>query len=474
MAAMSAPVLRDYQFSSVQRIRTAYASGRRRVLFQLPTGAGKTICFAYVLASAAKRGSRVLVLAHRVEILEQIEAALELAGVKYGIIAPGHPETDDAVQIASIAALAHVHRLRRWRDRFDFIVVDECHHAVAGSWARVLASQPRAAILGVTATPERLDGKGLGEIFDDMVVGPSTAELIKAEWLSPFVAFEPVKAPDLNGAKIRAGDFAIEDIRDAMGGVVIGAAVDEYARLCPGVPAVAFCVDRAHSEAVAERFRAGGRRAAHVDGETPANDRRNAIASLGNGGLDVLCNCGLISEGVDVPAIGAAILLRPTASVALYLQQVGRALRPSPGKDRAIILDFAGNVAGHGLPDEPRAWSLDAKPTKQRERSDGRRLRRCKACRALNRAGAHRCVECGADLRTPRERAEVEIALRQARQREDEDLVRSLTYRDRLSWAGSDKWRLQLIERVCGYKSGWAWHRAREVAAQSTTRAANG
>ena len=220
---MSAPVLRDYQFSSVQRIRTAYASGRRRVLFQLPTGAGKTICFAYVLASAAKRGSRVLVLAHRVEILEQIEAALELAGVKYGIIAPGHPETDDAVQIASIAALAHVHRLRRWRDRFDFIVVDECHHAVAGSWARVLASQPRAAILGVTATPERLDGKGLGEIFDDMVVGPSTAELIKAEWLSPFVAFEPVKAPDLNGAKIRAGDFAIEDIRDAMGGVVIGA-----------------------------------------------------------------------------------------------------------------------------------------------------------------------------------------------------------------------------------------------------------
>ena len=167
-------------------------------------------------------------------------------------------------------------------------------------------------------------------------------------------------------------------------------------------------------------------------------------------------------------------MLRPTASVALYLQQVGRALRPSPGKDRAIILDFAGNVARHGLPDEPRAWSLDAKPTKQRERSDGRRLRRCKACRALNRAGAHRCVECGADLRTPRERAEVEIALRQARQREDEDLVRSLTYRDRLSWAGSDKWRLQLIERVCGYKSGWAWHRAREVAAQSTTRAANG
>ncbi len=172
------------------------------------------------------------------------------------------------MQIASVAALAHAHRLRRWRDWFDFIVVDECHHAVAGSWARVLASQPRAAILGVTATPERLDGKGLGEIFDDMVVGPSTAELIKAEWLSPFVAFEPVKAPDLNGAKIRAGDFAIEDIRNAMGGVVIGAAVDEYLRLCPAVPAVIFCIDVQHSQDVAGRLRAAGVSAVHLDGET--------------------------------------------------------------------------------------------------------------------------------------------------------------------------------------------------------------
>ncbi len=133
--------------------------------------------------------------------------------------------------------------------------------------------------LGVTATPERLDGRGLGEQFDALVIGPSTAELIEAGWLSPAVVFEPAQAPDMSAAKIRAGDFAVEDLRAVMDGVVVGAAVAEYQRICPGVPTVVFCVDMAHSEAVAERFRATGSRAAHVDGETPASDRRRAIAA---------------------------------------------------------------------------------------------------------------------------------------------------------------------------------------------------
>ena len=203
-----------------------------------------------------------------------------------------------------------------------------------------------------------------------MVEAPSTAEMIKGGWLSPFVVFEPSKAPDLSGARIRGGDYAIEDIREAIDGVVIGAAVDEYQRICPGVPTVVFCIDVAHSTSVAERFRAAGVRAAHVDGETPASERRSAIAGLGSGALDVICNCGLIPEGVDVPAIGAAILLRPTASLALHLQQVGRALRLAPGKDRALILDFAGNISRHGMPDAPRQWSLDfeAAPPAREER----------------------------------------------------------------------------------------------------------
>ena len=220
--------LRDYQLDAVARIRATFKSGSRRVLFQLPTGGGKTVCFAYIIAGAVKRGRRVLILTHRAEILEQIQAAIELTGERFGITAPGFDENDAPVQIASIASLAQPRRLERWRDRFDFIVIDECHHAVSLTWARVITSQPRALILGVTATPERLDGRGLGEIFDDLVIGPSTAELDSPLGSRPPMVFEPIAGPDLSDARIRAGDYAVEDMRDAMDGVVIGAAVNEY------------------------------------------------------------------------------------------------------------------------------------------------------------------------------------------------------------------------------------------------------
>ena len=362
-------------------------------------------------------------------------------------------------------------RLARWAGKFDFVVVDESHHAVSPTWARVLASQPFARVLGATATPLRLDGRGLREQFGVMVEGPSTVELIKDGWLAPFTVFEPT-APDMSTAKIRAGDFSIEDQRKAMNHVVIGGAVVEYQRICPGVPAVVFCVDIQHSMAVAERFRAAGVKAAHVDGETPAAERRALIAALGNGSINVICNCGLVSEGVDIPAIGAAIMLRPTASLALYLQQVGRALRPAPGKHKALILDFAGNTARHGMPDQPREWSLDTKPTRQREKPEGQRLRRCPSCTALNRPSAHSCANCGADLRTARERREVEMVLRLAEQREVEAKVRNMSYGARLAWARGDEQRLLLVERACGYKRGWTWHRLRELAEQRGERRA--
>ena len=461
-AGAGAPVLRDYQTDVVARVRAAYQAGSRRVLLVSPTGSGKTVTFSHILASAAGRGKRVLIVVHRVELLDQIGTALDLAGVPYGVIAPGHPETDEPVQIASVATLARKCRLERWRDKFDLVVVDECQHAIAGSWAAVLASQPTAHVLGVTATPERLDGRGLREIFDAMVEGPTTAALIAAGWLSNFTIYAPAVAPDLSRARIRAGDYATEDLRAAMDGIVIGAAVEEYLRLCPGAPAVAFCVDIAHSEAVAVRFREAGVRAAHLDGETSAADRRAAIAGLGKGDPQVIANCGLISEGLDVPSIVAAILIRPTKSLGLYLQMVGRALRPAPGKDRALILDFAGNVARHGFPDDPRAWSLDAKPRRQRDQAATAPLRRCAECGAMNRPNARACVECGADLRTPKERAEIAIRLRRAEEFEVEGRLRGMSYWARIRWAGADEERLRLVARVSGYKLGWVWHQLRE------------
>jgi superfamily II DNA or RNA helicase len=428
------------------------------VLLVLPTGGGKTVAFAYVVGSAVKLGRRVLILVHRVELIDLVAAALGRAGVSYGVVAPGFVECDAPVQIASVAFLARPKRLERWRNKFDLIVVDEAHHGVVGSWAKALDSQSDAPVLGVTATPERLDGRGLGEIFEVIVEGPSTATLIAAGWLCRFVCYEPAAAPDMSGARIRAGDYAVEDLRERMNGVVIGAAVAEYRRLCPGVPSIAFCIDIEHSKAVAAAFVTAGVRAVHVDGDTPDSERRSAIAGLADGSVDVIANVNLFGEGVDVPAIGAAILLRPTHSLALYLQQVGRALRPSASKERASILDFAGNVARHGLPDAPRAWSLDAKPRRQRKKSDGPLLRKCSSCSALNRAGAHECAACGTDLRTPHERTEIEMRLREAQRREQEDAVTRMLPHERWAWAGADEGRLRIVARISHYSRGWVFY----------------
>lgn len=380
--------LRPYQTEAIQDIRAAFARGVRRVLRQAPTGSGKGEEIGYMAERGAARGRRVCVLVHRMELIDQVDRTLCRRGVAADVIAPDFPQTnarDARVHIASIAKLAR--RIERWRDSFDLILVDECHHATSPTWRSVIELQRTAHVVGFTATPERLDGRGLGEIFQHLVVGPMTAELIEAGYLSPFVVYEPTARPDMSSARIRAGDYAIEDLRERLDGLVIGAAVRERQRLCPGVPTVAFCVDVKHSQMVAEAFRAAGVRAVHLDGDTPASERRSAIAGLASGEIKVICNYGLISEGLDVPGIGAVLLLRPTASLTLYLQQVGRAIRPSPGKDRALILDFSGNCARHGLPDEPREWSLNSRPRRLRDAPVAPRVRRCAGCGTLNHEG---------------------------------------------------------------------------------------
>ena len=198
-ARAGAPPLRDYQVKAVADLRRSFLSGVCCVPFVLPTGGRKTVIIGNIINSAARRGKRVLALVHWIELIDHVAAALDLAGVTYGVIAPGYPEIDAPVQIASVATLSRKRQLERWRDQFDFIVIDEARHAVAGSWAVVIASQPRAHVLGVTGTPERLDGRGLRERFDAMVQGPTTAALSAPHFLCGFVVYAPERGPDLSG-----------------------------------------------------------------------------------------------------------------------------------------------------------------------------------------------------------------------------------------------------------------------------------
>ena len=281
-------------------------------------------------------------------------------------------------------------------DGIHLVIVDEAHHVVAATWRAILEKVPNARVLGVTATPERLDGKGLREAFDALTIGPTVKELIAGGWLSPFVVYAPERLVDLKGARTVAGDYALGDLERRMNvGFVLDDALAEYRKHLNGRPAIAFCTTINHSRVVARFFRSNGIGARHVDGDTPAKERRELIERLATGDVQIITNCSLIAEGLDVPSVAGVILLRPTKSLALHLQQIGRALRPSPGKQRAVILDHAGNCLRHGMPDLEHPWSLDGRPKKR-----GKALvRRCPDCGALIPIAIHECPECGADLR---------------------------------------------------------------------------
>jgi DNA repair protein RadD len=439
-------------------MRRRYLAGASRICYVLPTGGGKTVVFAFVVSSASQRGRRVLILGHREEIVAQIATTLTAMGVLHGIIAPNYPATTWPVQVASVSTFAR--RMDPAAQPFDLIVVDEAHHALAASWRSIIAAYPKARILGVTATPVRLDGKGLGDVFDDMIVGPDVSTLIKGEYLVPSVFFTPARLPNLSQVKSRAGDYALDQLSVKMSDrSLIMRGVADYKDRCPGVPAVAFGVDRQHSEKIAEAFREAGFRSAYVDGETSRDERKRRIAALGTGELDVLCNCGLISEGVDVPSIGAAVLMRPTQSLTVYLQQVGRALRPAPGKTRAIVLDHAGNCLRHGLPDAPRHWSLESSKGRQKERHE---LVRCAACGAVS-VPAPFCSNCGAPPK-PVGPSSLELWLELTSTPGLAAELRGMSYAAVVAWADTPE-RARIAEMVRGFKRGWAWHRARELAA---------
>ena len=454
--------LRDYQQSGVSGIRSAFAQGASSVLFVLPTGGGKTVTFAYVAERAVARGNRVLVMAHREELVAQISGALYAMHVEHGLIAAGRQESEQRVQVASVQTLAR--RVAKHPGRYgaDLIVVDEAHHAVAGSgWGQIIDAMPGARLLGVTATPIRLDGRGLGRgaggYFDALVDGPSVSDLIGRGYLAAPRVFAPPHQLDLSGLRTRAGDFAAADLAGAVDKPVItGDAVAHYARLCPGQPAIAFCASVAHAEHVAEQFRAAGWQAAALDGKTDPVRRRQMIADLGAGALHVLTACDVVSEGTDIPRVMAAILLRPTQSEALFLQQVGRAMRACEGKTHALILDHAGNTMRHGLPTEDRQWSLDGRPRRAKKSDvEDVRITQCPACYSVHEPGPA-CPHCG---------HEYPVKARATPQQDDADLIEvdadaAMRLRRKEKGAARSFNDLVRLAKARGYKNptGWAAH----------------
>lgn len=443
--------LRPYQDRLANDIRSAFSSGAHRPLAVSPTGSGKTVLFSYITSQVLKRGSRVMIVAHRREILDQISSTLKRVSVPHGFIQAGKPMSKQAAMVASIQTLGR--RLDQIAQP-DLVIIDEAHHAVSKTYIEVFARWPEAKFIGVTATPERLDGKGLGSMFDRMVMGPSVQWLIDNGFLARPVYYAPRETPDLSHVHKVAGDFdraETEEIIDTPR--ITGDAVTHYRRFCGGQRAVAFCISVAHAQHVAEQFCAAGVPAASIDGSLDPEVRAQRVADLTAGKILVLTSCELISEGFDLPAVNAAILLRPTHSLSMHLQQLGRALRPFPGKTHATILDHVGNCLRHGLAEQERAWDLEGRE-KRAKKSTPVETKQCSKCFAIFTGTV--CPQCGQQREvTAREveqvdgelqRLSIEDIAAKREARREEGKCRTLE-------------DFKALARERGYKPGWAYFR---------------
>ena len=384
--------LRPYQTETLERARQAYRNGARRVILQASTGAGKTAMASVVCRNATAKGARVLYVVHREEILAQTAQALgQPATLKAGQRA--QPIPAGTVLLASAQTLA-----RRDVPEHDLLIWDEshCYHSAQ---QRVQAACPARALL-LTATPARTDGKPLADIADAIVQGPAMADLIAQGYLVPARLYG-APSPDMHEVPIRGGEFAQGPAEHAARRLV-GSVPDSWLRLAQGRRTVLFASGVTHSRECVAALTMAGVRAVHVDGETSPAERAEAFAALRRHDLDVLCNVGIAVEGLDIPEIAAVYWARATASVAVYLQGTGRGMRPSPGKQDLVVIDGGGNAYRHGLPEEPREWTLAGKVRRVAEAG----LRTCAACLAIYPPELPSCPRCGAEP-TPEQRRAV-------------------------------------------------------------------
>lgn len=448
--------LRDYQERGINDIRAQFVRGKKRVCFVAPCGAGKTMVMAYMADKAAKRGMRTLFLVHRRELLEQAGKIFRDLHISFGTIAPQVKlYKDRLIQIGNIQTV--VNRIGGLYDP-DLIILDECHHATAKSWLNVLTYFNEAKVVGLTATPARLTGEGLGKVFDSIVLGPTVKELVQRKYLAPFKYYAPPVTADLIGVKTVRGDFEQREIATRMDKpTIIGDAIEHYKQLANNTKAICYCVNRSHSIHTAYMFNRAGIPAVHVDATTPKAERAQAMQDFRDGKIKVLCNCDLFGEGIDVPSMQTTILLRPTKSLTLFIQQSMRGMRidkNNPNK-RAIILDHVGNIMRFGLPSTEHQWSLEGCKTTARAKQEAQvKIMVCKKCFSVY-APAKCCPYCGA----VNEVEHKEIEQKQGKLKE----FTEAELKARRMEVGKAKTfeELQEIAKTRGYKPAWVYIQAK-------------
>jgi superfamily II DNA or RNA helicase len=438
----------------ILRVELEIATGRRRILLVAATGAGKTVIAGAIIAQDVAQGRRVLFLAHRRELIRQASTKLYDIGVDHGIVQAGFPTRPGAkVQVASIPTLHRraVQSTAMDLPPADLVVVDEAHHVRARSYLQILDAYRGAVILGLTATPCRGDGRGLGNVFEVIVECP------------PVKVYAPTR-PDLRGVQVARGDYVEKQLAQRMDtGHLIGDIVTHWLRLAEQRRTVVFATGVAHSVHLRDEFRRAGVVAEHIDAKTPTEERDTTLAKLAAGTVEVVTNAMVLAEGWDCPEAACLILARPTRHHGLYRQMVGRVLRPASGKIDALILDHAGAVFEHGFIDERVIWTLDqdkraespAQALQAQHRAPA--LTTCPECTAVRRRGAP-CPACG--WRPQPKPHAVAVADGELGQVDRQRRVRgqAATPGEMLACYRGLLW----MARERGYKPGWAAHKHKE------------
>lgn len=432
--------LRDYQLTAVDGV---IASLPNNPILVAPTGSGKTVMATAIVEHL---GVPTLWLAHRKELIDQAAHRLESHGLHAGIVMAGYPRTPGAhVQVASIQTL-----IRREKPLASLIVIDECHHATASTYGDILEAYPDVPRIGMTATPFRLDGRGLGELFGELVIASTTRELCDAGVLhAPKVWCS--RSPDLRGLKLVAGDYSLGALAQRTNTDELNAdVVETWRKRAYGRRTVVFAVNVEHSKAITEAFQSAGVPTEHLDGTTPRDERDAILGRLREWKTQIVSNCMVLTEGWDLPSLECAVICRPTASLNLHLQMIGRIMRAADGKSGAIVLDHAGNHHVHGLVTRRLRYSLE--PDVRVGHDEPLGLRRCQQCGLMFDVGMLACPECGwIPVSVERDRPDIHG---------DGDLHE---FDDASFEYQRDVWNAIEAEReAMGYREGWSLYRFQE------------
>lgn len=436
--------LRPYQIDLLEQTREAYRSGYKAPCIVSPCGSGKSVMMAEMAKLATDKGNRVLFLVHRQELCQQIFSTFVSWGVN--------------MQLCRISMVQTARRRLDKLPKPQLIITDENHHSLASTYRKIYDYWPDVPRVGVTATPIRLNGSGLGDVNDKLIIGPSVKQLIEWGNLSPFRYFAP-EVVDTSKLQIKRGEFVQTEVDELFNqNAIYGDVIGHYRKLSDGQQAICYCATIGQSKKMAYEFTKSGISAYHLDGDTPKAIRAKIIDQFRAGAIKILCNVDLISEGFDVPDCNTAILLRPTQSLALYIQQAMRCMRYKPGKT-AVIIDHVGNVGRFGTPDMDRVWSLEA-PKKRKKATDDNAfgVKQCPACFYVYDKKETACPHCGfkvvREVKDPDEIKDAQLV-------EVESKPVTLDYRDPKDCHSLKE--LQELGRNRGYKPGWAYYQAKQL-----------